>query len=75
MATPPTGPAVDDSALEVVASQGELALEVGDENAEVGVVRPRVHLRDEEDPQRVYPRVTWRMPRHISSVVPSPQST
>ena len=25
--------------------------------------------------RRALPRVTWRMPRHISSVVPSPQST
>jgi hypothetical protein len=58
-----------------VASGDELVLEVRDEDAEIWVVGTRVHLGDEEDPQRRYPRVTCRMPRHISSVVPSPQST
>jgi hypothetical protein len=29
----------------------ELVLEVRDEDAEIRIRRPRVHLRDEEDPQ------------------------
>jgi hypothetical protein len=35
-----------------VAARDELVLEARDEDAEVRVVPPRVHLRDEEDPQR-----------------------
>ena len=71
-----SGALVDDGSLELVPARAELPLEVGDEDPEIRVVRPGVHLRDEEDSQReAYPRVTWRMPRHISSVVPSPQST
>ncbi len=66
---------VDDRALDLVPAREELALEVRDEDAEVRVVPARVHLRDEEDPQRGYPRVTCRIPRHISSVVPSPHRT
>jgi hypothetical protein len=58
-----------------VATRGELALEVRDEDAEVRIVRAGVHLRDEEDAQGAYPRATCRIPRHISSVVPSPHST
>ena len=42
---------VDDGPLDLVAARDELALEVRDEDPEVRVVRPRVHLRDEEDPQ------------------------
>jgi hypothetical protein len=56
-----------------VAARAELVLEVLDEDPEVRVLRSRVHLGDEEDAQGRYPRVTWRSPRHISSVVPSPQ--
>ena len=66
---------VHDRTLDLVPARDELALEVRDEDPEVRVVRPRVHLRDEEDSQRRYPRVTWRIPRHISSVVPSPHRT
>ena len=70
-----SGPPVDDRAFDLVTAREELALEARDEDPEVGIVRPRVHLGDEQDPQRCYPRVTWRIPRHISSVVPSPQRT
>ena len=52
MPAPAAAPPVDDRALDLVAARGELALEGRDEDAEVGVGRPRVHLRDEEDPQR-----------------------
>ncbi len=51
----PTRPArarVDDRALDLVPAGDELVLEVRDEDAEVRVARTRVHLRDEEDPQR-----------------------
>lgn len=76
MPTTPARPPVDDGSLELVATSSELALEVRDEDPEVGVFGARVHLRDEEDSQvAAYPLVTWRIPRHISSVVPSPQST
>ena len=73
MASPSARATVDDCPLELVPARDELALEVGHEHPEIGIVRPRVHLRDEKDSQRAYPRVTWRIPRHISSVVPSPQ--
>jgi hypothetical protein len=36
-----------------VAACEELPLEVRDEHPEVRVVLPRIHLRDEEDPQGV----------------------
>ena len=52
MAQLPARAAVDDGPLELVAARGELSFEVGDEDPEVRVVRARVHLRDEEDPQR-----------------------
>ena len=65
---------VHDRVLDLVSSDEELALEARDEDSEVRIVRPRVHLGDEQDAQG-YPRVTWRIPRHISSVVPSPQRT
>jgi hypothetical protein len=58
-----------------VAALGQLLLEACHERAQIEVPWPRIHLGDEEDPQVPYPRVTWRIPRHISSVVPSPQST
>ena len=70
--TPPARARVDDRALDLVPACDELVLEVRDEDAEVRIARAGVHLRDEEDPQRRYPRVTCRIPRHISSVVPSP---
>src|SRR5207302_4108502 len=41
---------VDDGALELVAALAQRPLELSDEDAEVRVVRPRVHLRDEQDP-------------------------
>jgi hypothetical protein len=75
MATSPAAAPVDDRPFDLVTAHEELALEVRDEDPEVGIVRPGVHLGDEQDPQRCYPRVTWRIPRHISSVVPSPQRT
>ena len=70
----PPCPGVHHRSLDHVAARDELALEVCDEDSEVRIVRPRVHLGDEQDAQG-YPRVTWRIPRHISSVVPSPQRT
>ena len=72
---PSSSASVDDGPRNLVPAREELALEVSDEDAEIGVVSPRVHLGDEEDPQWRYPRVTWRIPRHISSVVPSPHRT
>ena len=66
---------VHDRALDLVPARDELALEIRDEDAEVRIVRAWIHLRDEEDSQLSYPRVTCRIPRHISSVVPSPHRT
>ena len=40
---------IDDGPLELVALRDELALELGDEHAEVGRIATGVHLRDEED--------------------------
>jgi hypothetical protein len=40
---------VDDRALDLVPARQELTLEVRDEYAQIGVVRPRVHLRHEKD--------------------------
>ena len=66
------GAAVDDSALELVPARGELVLEVGHEDAEVRVVRARVHLRDEEDPHCVINRDASESsalsPRYLRSV-------
>ena len=73
VASRPSLATVDHGALDLVTARQELALEGGDEHSEIRVRRARVHLGDEEDPQGGYPRVTWRSPRHISSVVPSPQ--
>ena len=70
-----TGAGIDDRALDLVPAFVQLPLEVRDEDAKVRVAWPGVHLRDEENPQRGYPRVTCRIPRHISSVVPSPHRT
>ena len=55
MARSPAARAVDDRALDLVSAREELALEVRDEDPEVGIVRARVHLGDEEDPQRRLP--------------------
>jgi len=51
MARPAASSPIDDRTLELVTARGELALEARHEDAEVRVGRPRVHLRDEEDPQ------------------------
>ena len=58
VASPSPRATVDDSPLELVPACNELALEVGHEHPEIGIVGPRVHLRDEKDSQRAYPRVT-----------------
>ena len=42
-------PAIEDRALDDVTACGERLLEAADEDAEVRVGRPRVHLRDEQD--------------------------
>ena len=42
---------IEHSTLELMPARGELALEVRDEDAEIRVVRPRIHLGDEEDAQ------------------------
>jgi hypothetical protein len=75
MALRATRARVHDRPLDLVPSLDELVLEVRDEDAEVRVGRAWVHLRDEEDAQQRYLRVTCRIPRHISSVVPSPHRT
>ena len=41
------GPPVEHGQLDLVPARAERALALGDECAEIGVVRPRVHLRDE----------------------------
>ncbi len=46
-------PRVDDDALELVPERGELALEVADEDAEIGRRRRGIHLRHEQDPHPV----------------------
>jgi hypothetical protein len=43
---------VDDGALDLVPSPEELTLEARDEDAEIRVVRARIHLGDEEDAHR-----------------------
>ena len=48
----PAGSAVDHGAVDLVAPLRERALHLRDEDAEVRVGRPRVHLRDEEDAHR-----------------------
>ena len=40
---------VEHRSLELVPARGELVLELGDEDSEIGIVRPRIHLRDEQD--------------------------
>ena len=46
---PRTAAVVDHGALELVALRDQLALELGDEDAEIRVRGARVHLRDEQD--------------------------
>ncbi len=53
MPSRPARAPVDDRALDLVSAREELPLEARDEDAEIRVVRPRIHLRDEEDPQGV----------------------
>ena len=48
----PSRSTVEHGAVDLVAPLHERALHLRDENAEVGVGRPRVHLRDEEDAHR-----------------------
>jgi hypothetical protein len=50
--------AVDDRARQLVPPRGEACLELGDEGAEVGCLRPGVHLRDEEDAHGVRHRIS-----------------
>jgi len=45
-----SGPGIEHCSLELVTEGGQLPLEVTDEDAEVGLQRRRVHLRDEQDP-------------------------
>src|SRR5690349_4919109 len=49
MAALPSPAPFGDHALDVVAARGERTLEALDEHAEIRIVRPRIHLRDEED--------------------------
>src|SRR5207247_1218190 len=46
----PAGAPVEDGSLDVVAALRERALDLGDERPEIGIVRPGIHLRDEQDP-------------------------
>ncbi len=50
LAPPAAAAAVDDSSLELVSSCDELALNRLDEDPEIGVFRPGIHLRYEQDP-------------------------
>ncbi len=40
---------VEHGPFDLVPARRELALELGDEDPEIGIVGPRVHLRDEQD--------------------------
>ena len=55
----PAGAPVEYGAVDLVPSRSERALELYDERAEVGVVGPRVHLRDQQDPHGL-PSLTKR---------------
>jgi hypothetical protein len=46
-----TGAPLDDCSRELEPTARELALEVGNEDSEVGIVRPRIHLGNEKDSQ------------------------
>jgi hypothetical protein len=52
---PPAASAGDDRPLDLVPTGGQLALEAGDEDSEVGVARAGVHLGDEKDPHAEAP--------------------
>ncbi len=49
----PAGTPVEHGQVDLVAPLPERQLELAHEHAEIGVGRPGVHLRDEEDPQRL----------------------
>jgi len=49
VSSPSAGSPIDHRPLELVPAGCELALEVGHEDPQVGIVRAGVHLRDEED--------------------------
>jgi hypothetical protein len=63
----PAGAPVEHRKLDVVTALSQRTLAEGDERAEVGIVRPRVHLRDEEDAHAVR-----RLPRRALTVVFAP---
>jgi hypothetical protein len=46
----PAAASIEDGALDFVTARDELFLEPAHEHAEVGVVRPGIHLGDEQDP-------------------------
>jgi hypothetical protein len=80
----PAAARVDDGALDLVAARDQLGLEVATKSwTSSGEFWPGTSVRREGSAcgaaivTRVsspsYPRVTCRIPRHISSVVPSPQ--
>ena len=76
VARAPAAP-VDDRALELVAARGEGRFEVGDERAERGRVRPRVHLGDEKDahPATLPPHRTASYVPHSSRSAPHSSPT
>ena len=43
---------IENRALDLVPARDELFLQSAHEHAEVGIGRPRIHLRDEQDPHR-----------------------
>ena len=47
------GARIEHRTLDLMTTIGEGALDLGDERAEIGIARPRVHLRDEQDSQLV----------------------
>lgn len=53
MSEPAPAATIHDGARDLVAALEQLPLEVRDEDPEIRVVVARVHLRDEEDLQRV----------------------
>ena len=50
VAEPSAGARIENGAVDLVPARDELAFELRDERPEIGSVRPRIHLRDEEDP-------------------------
>ena len=98
VAPPAARPPSHDRPRELVPPARERGLEPGDEDAQIGILRAWIHLRDEggsssqpraslpsPPPHSPAPRppaagpphppVTCTIPRHISSVVPSPHVT